>query len=204
VEGGGLSSRAPELGLSAEELRSLEPGLRAGIVPALLATIVRYEDALVELALGATATAVAPPASASHSPRPPAQEEFLPSPVARTLSEDDLRFANLVAVRRFGGEQAQPETGDLAALASRAGGATPYERAASLAAAALTEGAFARLEQPTALLVMCAQLALDGLQLLAPQGAVVGMVRELAGGEVGVDSVARWLEDRSVPDSSSA
>jgi hypothetical protein len=122
----------------------------------------------------------------------------------RTLSPDDLRFVNLVAVRRFGGDRAQPYTGDLATLASRTGGATPYVRAAAAAALAVAPGTFARFAQPTALLAMCAQLALEGLQLLAPQGAVVGMVRELARGEVDVATVARWLEDRSVPDSSSA
>jgi hypothetical protein len=119
-----------------------------------------------------------------------------------TLSGDDLRFINLVAVRRFGAGGQPRETRDLSALEWPQAGEGAYGRAAGLAHALLSQPAFQDALLPTTLLAMCAQLTLDGLQLLAPQGAIVGMIRELAHAEVDVGTVARWLEDRAVPESS--
>lgn len=45
-----LRSRASELGLTPDEWRSLQPALSDGVAAAVLAALVRYEDALVELA----------------------------------------------------------------------------------------------------------------------------------------------------------
>jgi prophage maintenance system killer protein len=115
------------------------------------------------------------------------------------LTSADLRFINLVASRRFGGarEAAEPRGLDSALEAVAAG--TPYARAAALAAELIGRSVFAGAVLPTALLAMVTQLERDGLELLAPQGAIVGMIRELASGEVDVATVARWLEDRAVP-----
>jgi hypothetical protein len=74
-----LSSRAPELGLSADELQSLEPGLSAGLVLSLLATIVRYEDALVELAADKLGMGGARPAEAALGSETPERDARPPS-----------------------------------------------------------------------------------------------------------------------------
>ena len=119
-----------------------------------------------------------------------------------TLQRDDLRFINLVAVRRFAGREQAAEPRELDAALESLADSTPYARAAHLARELLSRQVFADEPLPTALLAMVAQLERDGLQLLAPQGVVVGMLRELAGGEVTFETVARWLEDRAVPSSS--
>jgi prophage maintenance system killer protein len=101
-------------------------------------------------------------------------------------------------VRRFsGGSQRAPREPDGLAPAQLEG--SPYARAAGLAHFLLSRRIFADAPLTTALLAMCAQLALEGLQLLAPQGAIVGMITELSRGEVDAATVTRWLEDRSVP-----
>lgn len=122
---------------------------------------------------------------------------------APLLTAADLRFVNLVAARRFGG-RAPIEPDDLDGALRSVTGATPPQRAAAIAGALLGRRVFEVAPLPTALLAMTAQLDREGLQLLAPQGATVGMVRELALGSGDVAVVARWLEDRSVPASSEA
>ena len=117
--------------------------------------------------------------------------------LGRDLGETDLRFINLVAARRFAGSDASPPQALDAALAQVIG-ASPYERAASLAAVLLTEGVFTVAARPTAFLAMCVQLNLHGYDLLAPQGVAAGMMAGLAAGRLDVQAVARWLEDRSV------
>ncbi len=118
------------------------------------------------------------------------------------LSSADLRFINLVATRRFGDAEPPAEPRGLEEALESIGGASPHLRGASLAHALLSRGVFPDAALPTALLAMACQLQFFGLQLLAPQGAIAGMVRELAIGEVGVATVARWLEDRAMPASS--
>lgn len=118
------------------------------------------------------------------------------------LSAADLRFMNLVAARRFAG--AEPTAVEDAALdAALAASDAPSApgRAAQLAGALLADRVFAVAPLPTALLAVHCALWRDGLNLLAPQGVVAGMVRQLAAdGDTG--RVARWLEDRSVPSAS--
>jgi hypothetical protein len=118
---------------------------------------------------------------------------------AGALSADDLRFINLVASRTFGAGDPAGEARALEdALASLPEG-PPNQRAAALADALLRRRVFAVAPLTTAFLAMSCQLELSGVQLLSPQGAIVGMVRELADGAVDARTVARWLEDRSVP-----
>jgi hypothetical protein len=50
VERVGLAARAAELGLGFDEFESLEPRLTSGVAAAVLAALIRYEDALMELA----------------------------------------------------------------------------------------------------------------------------------------------------------
>jgi len=118
------------------------------------------------------------------------------------LSVDDLRFVNLVATRTFGSGDppAEPNAID-AAIATIPAGA-PHKRAAALAGALLSRRVFSVAPLTTAFLAMTCQLELAGMQLLAPQGAIVGMLRDLAAGVVDVSTVARWLEDRAVPTAS--
>jgi prophage maintenance system killer protein len=116
-----------------------------------------------------------------------------------TLSAADLRFIYRVASARFGGSE-PPDVDDdaLAAAVAQADGATPYARAAALVAYLLDRRVFPAAALQAALLTLHCALALDGLSLLAPQGAAAGMVRELSkGGDA--DMMARWLEDRAVP-----
>lgn len=121
----------------------------------------------------------------------------------RSLGVEDLRFINLVAARRFGRGGQHLQAVRVEDLPPDASG-SPFLRAASLAHALLRQRLFDDAPLATALLVMCAQLARDGLQLLAPQGAVVGMISELASGSIDAASLARWLEDRAVPATSGA
>jgi len=123
---------------------------------------------------------------------------------ASAVTATDLRFINLVATRTFGGGQQPAETGDIEAVVDAVVGEKPPARAASLAFELLSRRVFTTEPLTTALLAMSCQLDADGLQLLAPQGAIVGMMRELAAGQVDVDIVARWLEDRAVPGASSS
>ena len=123
---------------------------------------------------------------------------------AAAVTAADLRFINLVATRNFGGGREPAVAGDLEAALASVAGEKPHVRAASLAAAVLSQRVFTVEPLTTALLAMACQLDADGLQLLAPQGAIVGMMRELAAGQVDVDTVSRWLEDRAVPGASSS
>jgi prophage maintenance system killer protein len=123
--------------------------------------------------------------------------------VSAPLQAADLRFINAVATRRFGG--GAPGSVDAAAvdaaLAASTEG-TAFVRAATLAAVLVQRRAFASAPLQTALLVMHCALSLQGFSLIAPQGVLAGMIDALAkDGDAGV--VARWLEDRAVPSSSS-
>ena len=181
------NARAPELGLTPAELAEWTPQLSDGTVSALLANLIRFEDALAELPAGAAEARTdsgAPPGAGLTG--------------AEVLNAADLRFINLVAVRRFTEvDQPPPPEGLEEALDARSG-STAFTHAASLAAALLDRHVFGAAPQHTALLAMCCQLELDGYQLLAPQGVAAGMIRGVAAGEVDVDTVARWLEDRAV------
>jgi len=50
VQPSGLAARVSELGISREEFAAWEPRLSPGLVAALLSSLIRYEDALRELA----------------------------------------------------------------------------------------------------------------------------------------------------------
>jgi prophage maintenance system killer protein len=115
------------------------------------------------------------------------------------LRAADLRFINRIAARRFtGAEPGAAEESVLEAVLAEAVGATPFQRAGNLVAAILRRAAFADAPLQTALLTMHCALGLEGLSLLAPQGVVAGMMRDLAvGGDAA--TMARWLEDRAVP-----
>jgi prophage maintenance system killer protein len=123
--------------------------------------------------------------------------------VSARLSVADLRFVNRVAARRLAGADPPPADGDAlaAALDHSAGGTTPVDRAAALAASLLRDGVFASAPLQTALLVVHCALAFDGLILLAPQGVIVGMIRGLAR-DGDAATFASWLEDRTVPSAS--
>ncbi|MBV9101399.1 MAG: hypothetical protein JOZ46_10915 [Candidatus Dormibacteraeota bacterium] len=115
--------------------------------------------------------------------------------MSRPLSAAELRLVSLVAARRFAGTQ--PDDSGLAGVPEAAADAAPFARAAAVAAAVLRPGASAAV-RPAALLAVCAQLGLDGFELLAPQGATAGMVAGLAAGTVSTAAFSRWLEDRAV------
>lgn len=112
------------------------------------------------------------------------------------LTAEEVRFINLVALRRV--------VGDAAAAAPPAvalepiHGPTPSRRAAEVAAALLRPGVLERGALPTALLAVVGQLHRDRFRLVAPQGAAAGMVRELAIGAIDVTAFAAWVEDRAV------
>lgn len=115
------------------------------------------------------------------------------------LSGDELRFINLVAARRVGGDPAaSPAAPDvvLAAMQSE----PPVRRAAHLGAALARPGAVAQAPLPTALLAVICQLKRDGYRLVAPQGAAAGMIRGLRTGGVSLDGFAAWVEDRAIAD----
>ncbi len=119
-----------------------------------------------------------------------------------TLEAADVRFINRVASLKCAGTKPAPvEESALAAALTGLTGATPFLRAAGLALALLHGRVFATAPYQTALLTLHCALGLDHLTLLAPQGVVAGMIRDLdAGGDV--EALARWLEDRTVPASS--
>jgi hypothetical protein len=118
---------------------------------------------------------------------------------AGVLSADEVRFINLVVTRRHGGGgDPEPPRGLEEALAGVIQTAPPA-RAAALAEALLRQAVFPSAPLQTALLALCCQLRLDGFNLLAPQGAAAGLIRELAAGKVDAAVLARWLEDRGVP-----
>jgi prophage maintenance system killer protein len=115
------------------------------------------------------------------------------------LRAADLRFINRIASRRFaGGEPDAVEDSALEAALAECAGATPFVRAATLAAAMLRRAVVARAPLQTALLTLHCALALEGFSLLAPQGVAAGMIRDLAAGG-NAATMARWLEDRAVP-----
>lgn len=111
----------------------------------------------------------------------------------RSLSPAAFQFIDLVAARRFGraGEQEAP------AHVPTVDEEDPFLRAAAVAAALL--GSSSAQRRPAAFLAMWCQLALDGYELLAPQGVAAGMIARLADDSVQIASVARWLKDRCVP-----
>ncbi len=118
--------------------------------------------------------------------------------MAGVLSSDQLRFINLVAARRFAGRDPEPDAG-AAVPQHAAAGDSAFRRAAAVAASAARGRAFTVAPGPTALLAMCCQLANEGFELLAPQGAAAGMISGLRAGRVDEATVARWIEDRAVP-----
>ena len=113
------------------------------------------------------------------------------------LSGEELRFINLVAARRVGGDAAaaplQPQLGIEGLDGERAA-----RRAAELGAALARPGALSEAALPTTLLAVICQLGRDGYRLVAPQGAAAGMIRGLRTGAVSVDSFAAWVEDRAI------
>ena len=114
------------------------------------------------------------------------------------LSIDQLRFINLVAARRVGGdEQASPAPPQIAPDDLHDG--PPVRRIAELGAALARPGAVTETALPTALLAVICQLNRDGYRLVAPQGVAAGMIRGLSTGAVSVDAFAAWLEDRTIP-----
>ena len=119
--------------------------------------------------------------------------------MSRTLTVADLRFINRVAARRFaGGDPEDADDGALTAALAGAADGGPLQRTTSLVAALLRERPFATAPLQTALLVLHCALAFDGLSLLAPQGVLAGMTRELAAG-ADPAGFQRWLEDHAVP-----
>lgn len=118
---------------------------------------------------------------------------------AAPLGADDLRFINLVASRRFSRNDPEPAGDVEAAVGEAAAAVSAHRRAAALAATLLQRHVFPSAPAQTALLALACQLRRDGFELVAPQGAVVGMVQGLASGRVDQETVARWLEDRAVP-----
>lgn len=113
------------------------------------------------------------------------------------LTLDQLRFINLVAARRVGGDRASsPDAPQMVIEGLR--GERAARRAAELAAALARPGALAEAALPTALLAVICQLNRDGYRLVAPQGVAAGMIRGLRTGAVGVDSFAAWVEDRAI------
>jgi hypothetical protein len=113
------------------------------------------------------------------------------------LSATDCCFVNLVASRKYGAGDPAPPAGLDDALAA-VSGKSPHERAASLAVSLLGRHVFETASAETALLVMLCQLNRDGFELVAPQGAVVGMLQGARSGSVDGGALTRWLEDRSV------
>ncbi len=126
--------------------------------------------------------------------------------MSAALTATDLRFINSVAARRFaGGEAAEPDPSAIEeALAARSDvtTGTAFARAAQLVAILVQRGAFEVAPLHTALLVLHCSLSLDGLQLLAPQGVLAGMMKDIGGGG-DPQRLSRWLEDRAVPSSGS-
>ena len=113
------------------------------------------------------------------------------------LSLDELRFINLVAARRVGGDPgASPAP--LSVAIDGTADERPARRVAELGAALARPGAVAEAALPTALLAVICQLGRDGYRLVAPQGAAAGMIRGLRTGAVSVDAFAAWVEDRSI------
>jgi hypothetical protein len=104
-----------------------------------------------------------------------------------------------VASRRFAGGDPGPEGDVDAAITAIDAGSSPHHRAAAIAALLLQRRVFSSAAAETALLAMTCQLRRDGFELVAPQGAVVGMVQGLASGRMDEPTVARWLEDRAMP-----
>ena len=113
------------------------------------------------------------------------------------LSGEELRFINLVAARRLGGDLAASPAAPGVALGDLQG-MRPVRRAAQLGAELAQPGAVAEAALPTALLAVICQLNRDGYRLVAPQGAAAGMIRGLRTGGVSVEGFAAWVEDRAI------
>lgn len=113
------------------------------------------------------------------------------------LSSDELRFINLVAARRVGGDPAASPAAPGVVLGDLQS-ERPVRRAAQLGAALARPGAVAEAALPTALLAVICQLNRDGYRLVAPQGAAAGMIRGLRTGGVSAEGFAAWVEDRAI------
>lgn len=115
------------------------------------------------------------------------------------LTVEEVRFINLVAARRVAHDAAAvppPPHTTLDELSSE----QPAHRAAQLGAALTRPGVLDEAALPSALLAVLCQLHRDGFRLVAPQGAVAGMVRGLSTGRVGQSDFAAWVEDRAIAD----
>jgi hypothetical protein len=113
------------------------------------------------------------------------------------LSADQLRFINLVAARRIGGDaHASPAAPHVEFDGAQS--APAARRVAELGAALAHPGVVAETALPTVLLAVICQLHREGYRLVAPQGVAAGMIRGLNTGDVSVESFAAWLEDRTI------
>ncbi|MGH7686966.1 MAG: hypothetical protein ACREN2_09140 [Candidatus Dormibacteria bacterium] len=117
----------------------------------------------------------------------------------RVLTLEEVRFINLVATRRVAHDAAATPAPPHTTL-EQVSSEQPAQRAAQLGAALTRPGALDEVALPSALLAVLCQLHRDGFRLVAPQGAVAGMVRGLSSGRVGLSDFAAWVEDRSIPD----
>lgn len=115
------------------------------------------------------------------------------------LSTEELRFINLVAARRVGGDPAASSAAPSLALGDLES-ERPVRRAAKLGAALARPGAVTAAPLPTALLAVICQLNRDGYRLVAPQGAAAGMIRSLSTGSLSAEGFAAWVEDRAIAD----
>lgn len=115
------------------------------------------------------------------------------------LNGDEVRFINLVAARRVGGDPGAAPAAPHLALEGLPG-ERPALRAAHLGATLARPGAVEKAALPTALLAVICQLHRDGYRLVAPQGAAAGMIRGLSTGGVSVAGFAAWVEDRAIAD----
>ncbi len=115
------------------------------------------------------------------------------------LQAADLRFINTVASRRFaGGEPGAVDDDAVSAALTTAAEGTSFVRAAELAAVLVQRHAFTTAPLQTVLLILHSALSLAGFSLIAPQGVMAGMIKDLASnGDATI--VARWMEDRAVP-----
>lgn len=115
----------------------------------------------------------------------------------RVLSVEEVRFINLVAARRVahdGAAAPAPPHTTLQEVSSE----QPAQRAAQLGTALTRPGVLEQAALPSALLAVLCQLHRDGFRLVAPQGAVAGMVRGLSNGRVALNDFAAWVEDRAI------
>ena len=117
----------------------------------------------------------------------------------RVLTVDEVRFINLVAARRVAHDGAAAPAAPHTTL-DEVTSEQPARRAAQLGSALTRAGVLDEAALPSALLAVLCQLHRDGFRLVAPQGAVAGMVRGLSTGRVGLSDFADWVEDRAIAD----